>query len=522
MKKQLFLFLTFLLLQNQLNAQQKTNNIPGTSKYPNCVFYEIFIRSFYDSNGDGIGDINGIAQKLDYLQTLGVQGLWITPVNPSPSYHKYDVTDYYNIDKEYGTLNDYKTLIKEAHKRNIKLLMDMVINHCSSQHPWFKDAVANPKGEYRNYFVWKNPAEVTDEKDHWYVIRNNRAENLIHAQNFQPGEQAYYGFFSSEMPDLNYDNPKVRSEMIKAGKFWFQEVGVDGYRLDAAKWIFPPGEETKNYAWWQEFTAAMRNVKPDAFFVGEITDSYSLTAPYLKNALTSVFNFDLGFDLIESLKEEKDTSIVNLVKTSRDYFLKASPQFIDATFITNHDQNRIGSEMQGNIQKMKLAAAILLTLPGSPFVYYGEEIGMLGTKPDENIREPFLWNTIDKDLNRCKWMTPKFSTDTTVVPLALQIGDVNSIYDHYKKLIELRNANRVLNSGNIQSVNFNDDELLAYNRILGENSLLVIHNLTGKSKTVELKSLSKKYSHIIYSSKINSEFDGTSINIVPYQSVVLQ
>lgn len=516
------LFSQQLIAQNDLiNTSQNLNSFQSNI-FPNCVFYQIFIRSYYDSNGDGIGDINGITQKLDYLQGLGVHGLWITPVNPSPSYHKYDVTDYYDIDKEYGTLDDFKLLINEAHNRNIKVVMDMVINHCSSNHPWFVKAMADTNSEYRNYFVWKKATAVSSEKNHWYVIRNNKPANLITTKTFDKNEYAYYGFFSSDMPDFNYDNPKVREEMIKSGKFWLQEIGVDGYRLDAAKWIYPEQEADKSQAWWREYTAALRTVKPDAFFVGEITDNFKHTAPYLKDALTSVFNFDLGYALIPSLNTEKDTGIAVLIKNSRDYFINASPTFVDATFLTNHDQNRIGSQLKGNIIKMKLAANILLTLPGSPFIYYGEEIGMLGPKPDENIREPFLWDQISNDNGRCKWINAKFTTDQTVTPLALQVNDATSIYNHYHALIKLRNSNDALTHGEIAPVDFANKGVIAYRRIYNEDDLLVVHNITSNIIKVQIDALQKKYFATYYSSNDNNLLTGTTIMLQPYASIILK
>nr|MBK9649888.1 hypothetical protein [Bacteroidota bacterium] len=230
------------------NAKSAQQNL--TASFPNCVFYEIFIRSFCDSNNDGIGDIPGIISKLDYLHDLGIEGIWLTPFNPSPSYHKYDVTDYYNVDEEYGTLDDVRELITEAHKRNIKVIMDFVVNHTSVQHPWFIEAQKSKTNAYHNYYTWADENNLPGEKHWWHFLQSNSKQTI-------EGEK-YLGFFDRSMPDLNYDNNDVRSEIIKAGKYWLKDIGMDGFRLDAAKWIYMPGNEKTNYSWWQQFVSEMK------------------------------------------------------------------------------------------------------------------------------------------------------------------------------------------------------------------------------------------------------------------------
>jgi len=227
---------TILLLSviNILNAQDKQN----VSKWPRGITYEIFVQSFADSNGDGIGDIKGMISKLDYLQELGVEGIWLMPMNPSPSYHKYDVSDYYDIHPDYGTLADFKNFVMEAHKRNIKVVMDMVLNHSSNQNPWFKEALKDEHIKYWDYYVWthKNdpkvqPATVTSADGTQRRVRSNwsAAEN---------SDYLYFSHFGRNMPDLNFDNPKLQQEIFKVGKFWLSEAGVDGFRLDAARHVF--------------------------------------------------------------------------------------------------------------------------------------------------------------------------------------------------------------------------------------------------------------------------------------------
>lgn len=472
--------------------------------FPNCVCYEIFVRSFCDSNGDGIGDINGITSRLDYLKELGIEAIWLTPFNPSPTYHKYDVTDYYAIDAEYGTLEDMRTLITEAHNRNIKIIMDLVINHCSSEHPWFKEACKSETNAMRNFFVWKKENELSKKDQGWHYVYKDKKP--------VKGEK-YYGFFWGGMPDLNFDNPNVRSEIIEIGKYWLGKMGMDGFRLDAAKWIFPPGREKDNYIWWQEFTAAMRTVKPDAFFLGEITDNAASTAPYLQNALTSVFNFDLGFKIIPNLVVMNDSGIVQLLNDARAYYQKQAPNFVDATFLTNHDQNRIGSDLQGDISKMKLAASVLLTLPGTPFIYYGEEIGMLGKKPDENIREPFLWDEKDKDDGQCSWIKAEYSVYGKVTPLKEQKGNQQSLYNHYKRLIQVRNHFTALRLGEAEISPLSDMKHIIYTMKFKDEKIIVVHNLADKAFEIDPMMIAKGNHEVIFADGEGGSFAGKIMNI---------
>lgn len=240
---------------------------------PSTVFYEVFVRSFADSNGDGIGDFKGLTRKLDYLNDgnpdtdsdLGIGGIWLMPINPSPSYHGYDVTDYRQINPDYGTLDDFREFLNEAHKRGIKVIMDLVVNHTSKEHPWFKEAAADKSSSYRDWYVWAEDSgtatsgsSAAGSGNPWHSVRGDH----------------YLGIFWEGMPDLNFDNPKVRKEITATGQFWLKQ-GVDGFRLDAAKHIYEDlqtdksqATTDKNVAWWQEFRSGLKEVKPDAYLVG--------------------------------------------------------------------------------------------------------------------------------------------------------------------------------------------------------------------------------------------------------------
>ncbi len=446
--------------------------------HPGAVYYEIFVRSFSDSNGDGIGDIPGIIQKLDYLKELGIKGIWLTPVHPSPTYHKYDVMNYREIDPEYGSIDDMKRLVKEAHARDISILMDYVVNHTSSQHPWFKSALSQPSSLNRNYYIWANESEKSrwDPQPYnpglpwqWHKVDSN-----------DTSKGRYYGFFWSEMPDLNFDNLEVRKTMIDNAKFWLKEVGIDGFRLDAAQHVYELNEHHKSIAWWEEFRKGVESVKKDVYLVGEIVNADSIVTGYF-SGLKANFHFDLGKQILSMLKDEKVPSdFIEKLSASIIHHKAKRPDCIDAIFLTNHDQDRIMSELSGNEAKARLAASILLTLPGQPYVYYGEEIGMLGKKPDEAIREPIRWTNNGKDSYTTTWEALRFNIDQTI-SVESQKENTTSLYHQYKELISFRHSSKDLLSGDIQPVNLNE-HLLAYTR----GNLLIVHNLSAKNIPLDI------------------------------------
>ena len=468
-----------------------------TDPWPRGVNYQIFVRSFSDGDKDGLGDLKGITAKLDYLKELGVNGIWITPVNKSPSYHKYDITDYLSIDPECGSMEDLKNLTKEVHKRGMHILMDLVVNHTSKLHPWFLSAAADTASPHRDYYLWSAAKKVAGSQNWWPLKENNK-----------PNTQLYFGHFGSNMPDLNYDNVKVRQEIIKIGQYWIQETGIDGYRLDAAQHIYPDDAHDKSRKWWQEFRAAMEKQNKNFFMVGEVWNVDAIVAPYLKDGLHSVFNFDLAGTILKVVKNESDDSLVLKHQRTMALYNAMNPGYVDATFLSNHDQNRSGSELHENPEKIKLAAAILLTLPGTPYIYYGEELGMKGFRPDEYVREPFLWDDASKDINRTKWIQPKYNTDKKTASLKAQKSDSNSIFNHYKTLISLRNSNMILQLGTLAPIVFKTPGLLGYSRTLNGRTVYIVHNLTAKNVTFDLDILGLKTIDVLFE---NSKIKATAV-----------
>ena len=479
---QLLLTLGLLWLAACAPEQQKTIIEEASNRWPHGVTYEIFVQSFCDSNGDGIGDLNGMTSKLDYLVDLGVEAVWLMPVMPSPTYHKYDVTDYYDVHQDYGTKEDFQRFVQEAHLREIKVVIDLVINHTSNQHPWFQEAVVNPESKYRDYFVWATEQEIKDEGSLTKEVSED-SDNLKQWHQAEGNQERYYGFFWGGMPDLNFDNPEVVQEIFQIGEFWLSEMDVDGFRLDAAKHIFPDHRPQDNHQWWIDFRQEMEKFKPDVYLIGEVWADLETVAPYLQG-LNAVFNFDLSNRIAETIKKGSGPDLAAFQQHVLDFYQDYSSDFIDATFLTNHDQNRIMSVLNGNQEQAKLAASMLMTLPGAPYIYYGEEIGMTGMKPDEQIREPFLWAPQAEDSCRTTWEEPVYSTEQNVPPLSLQQQDPNSIYSHYKSLIHTRKSSDVLALGAIAALDIAPGQLSSFYRFHQGDTVLVLHNLAATPITL--------------------------------------
>jgi len=428
-----------------------------------AVFYEIFVRSFYDSNEDGIGDFNGITQKLDYLENLGINAIWLMPIHPSPSYHGYDVMDYYAVNPEYGTMDDFKALLDKAHKRNIKIIIDLVLNHTSSQHPFFVEANNNLQSPYRDWYLWSN------------IAVNN---------NWHKGKNGYYfGLFSSEMPDLNYNNPAVTKEMENVVSFWLNDIGVDGFRVDAAKHLIEEGNEVENtqatHEWYKGFYTFYKSNNPNTYMVGEAFNGGATLAKTYENQLDQMFNFELADSFISSIRTQRNAPI----KSAFDRTLRDKPDFNMATFLTNHDQNRVMSLLGGNTQKAKLSAFLLLTIPGTPFIYYGEEIGMEEFKPDEDLRRPMQWSAVENAgfSTVTPWRAPY--KNYPQVNVTAQEDDPNSLLNQYHNLIQIRRQHSALRTGHVTIIETGNTGIYAILCSDRDETLLILANLTGQPVT---------------------------------------
>jgi alpha-amylase len=440
----------------------------------NGVCYEIFVRSFFDSNGDGIGDFKGMTAKLDYLndgnpnsnKSMGVNCVWLMPIMASPSYHGYDQTDYYTVNPQYGTNDDFKTFTQEAKKRGIRVIIDLVINHTSREHAWFKAAGSDPNSPYRNWYIFSdtNPG---------YASPNGGP--AWHRNPYGAG--FYYAAFDSSQPDLNLRNPDVNKEINKITEFWLKEMGVDGFRMDAVKHLIENGQVQVNtretQAWLRDYRKFYKSVKPDSFVIGEIFGSSSELAGYYPDGLDHFFDFTTAQGIVNSARQG-NTGFVNL---ALDSFSKLPFQRY-GSFLTNHDQNRVFSTLRTDVGSMKMAATALLTLPGLPFMYYGEEIGMSGFKPDPELRTPMQWTgdaatggfTTGKPWQALNADTPKFN-------VAAQESDPASLLNVYRALVKARRTTPALASGNLLPVSASEGGVATYLRRLGDSTALVMLNM---------------------------------------------
>ncbi len=489
------------------------------SEWPHAVSYEIFVRSFCDSSGDGIGDFRGMTSRLDHLSELGVEGIWLMPIHPSSSYHKYNVEDYYDVHPDYGTLEDFREFVEEAGNLGIRVVIDMVINHSGNRLPWFRDATEFGKDSpYWDYYIWAHGDTLqayVDRMTSEYPVygRRNRWHNLRGTGYY------YYSYFGRSMPQLNYDNPQVREEVFDIGRFWLSDVGVDGFRLDAALHIYPEDRVEDIHRWWEEYRYEMEKIKEDVYLLGEVWAPAEITGPFL-NGMPALFNFDLSGAIQEAVIKGEEGTLVTAQADMLSFYSSVNPDFIDATFITNHDQNRIMSVVDGHEDKARMAAALLFTLPGSPYVYYGEEIGMLGMKPDPNIREGFLWDSEDMDYCRTTWKDPVYNTDETVIPLAIQREDRNSLFHYYSELIRLRNHSNGLTYGTLKPVSHGVKGLAVFKREHEKESLLVIHNLSGNQLQYKPGGELSRYRRVKYDYNGASRTGG-QIELPPYSTLIL-
>jgi glycosidase len=440
-----------------------------------AVFYEVFVRSFADSTtgplaNDGIGDLQGLIEKLDYLNDgdpstttdLGVTGIWLMPVAEAASYHGYDATDYRAIEADYGNNADFKRLIEEAHRRGIRVIVDLVLNHTSDEHPWF-DQAADPASPNHRWYIWSD--EQPDYLGPW-------GQPVWH----RLGDRWYYGIFWSGMPDLNYDNPEVTAAMQDVATFWLDDLGADGFRLDAIRHLDEDGAIQENtpgtFEWLAGFYEHYKSVKPDAFAVGEVWDDTETAAQYVGGKVDAVFEFDLAQAIMDAVLTG-DRSVLSAAMMTT---LQSFPPGQYATFLTNHDQDRVMSELGGQADSAGLAATILLTLPGVPFIYYGEEIGMTGVKPDELIRTPMQWAAGPHAGFTTAQPWQPVNDDYEAVNVAALSADPDSLLSLYRRAIALRNAHPALRTGAFVPVEVENRKVYAFLRQTPDETLLALFN----------------------------------------------
>lgn len=484
------------------------------------IYYQIFVGSFSDSDGDGTGDLRGIINRFDYLNdgdpnsglSLGVEGIWLSPIFRSPSYHKYDVSDYYEIDPKFGTMADLQELIDLCHSRNVQIILDLVVNHTSDDHPWFQAFVnAHQKGdtenEYYDFYSWSetNAAGAT-----YYGISGTG--------------QYFEGNFSGDMPELNFDNEAVRQTVVDIAKYYL-DMGVDGFRFDAAKYIYY-GHEAENAEFWMWYMDELRSIKPDIYTVAEVWDADSFTYPYF--ASTNCFNFSMSQSSGKIASAAKGGNVNALFSYVAQYLDDIHAQNEDAmmiTFIANHDMDRTAGFLTVDSGNAYVAANLAILMPGSTFIYYGEEIGMLGSRggasTDANRRLAMPWGDGDtvKDPVGASYTTGQ--KNGTVVD---QLPDGDSMYNHYKKLIAIRKANPEIAYGEMTPLKTSGKQggfLCTYEG----STVAVIHNTTSETATIDLATLTTDVSLtqlVAFVGRGEATLEGTVLTIAPQTSVVLK
>ncbi len=493
------------------------------------VFYEIFVGSFSDSNGDGVGDLRGIINRMDYLndgdpdsgKSLGIEGIWLTPIFRSPTYHKYDATNFYEVDSSFGTMDDLKELIDLCHERNVKLILDLAINHTSTNNKWFIE--------------FKNAHRNGDESSPYYDFYTWGTQKYVAGHAFEriPDTDHYYecNFFSG-MPELNFDNEAVREEVVNIAEFYL-DLGVDGFRFDAAKYIYF-GDDAASAEFWTWYIGRLKEIKPDIYTVAEVWDSDSITEIYYP--ALNCFNFTLAQSSGVLADTARMGNVNSLTKYTESFLKTVKALRSDAMIVpfqANHDNDRAAGYLTVASGYAKTAANLLILGPGSPFIYYGEEIGIKGSRGSANTdadrRLAMLWGDGDtvKDPSEATYNKKNQQSNGTV---ADQKGDADSLYSYYKKLIMIRNANPEIARGEYTSLNLEGTNVGGFIATYEGSSCLVLHNTSGKAVTLDLSkigggqftTLAAFIGETSFEDPVRTALDGTMLTIDPQTSVVVR
>jgi maltose alpha-D-glucosyltransferase / alpha-amylase len=489
--------------------------------YKDAVFYEINVRAFYDSNGDGHGDLKGLTQKLDYLHDLGVDCIWLMPIYRSPLRDDgYDISDYYNIAETFGSVDDLKTLLQEAHDRNIRIIMDLVLNHTSDEHPWFKASRSDKNSAYRDYYVWSD----TDQKykDTRIIFLDTEPSNWTWDE--ATGQYYWHRFYASQ-PDLNFDNPKVQEEMLNVARFWL-DLGVDGFRADAVPYLFErEGTNCENlpetHSYLKNLRAFLDKNYPGRILLCEANQWPEEVRPYFGDGdeFHMGFHFPIMPRIYMALKKGRADDMIEILHRTPP--IPENCQW--CTFLRNHDEltlemvtpeerewmwqqyapearmklnlgirRRLSPLLDNDRRKIELANSLLFTLPGSPIIYYGDEIGMGDNidLPDRNgVRTPMQWD----DSPNAGFTTGqpftelvKSDLDYQHVNVASQLADKSSLFHTISRMVHIRKEHPAFGRGAMDWVQTDNPSLAVYMRRDEEESFLIINNLSDQEQMVSL------------------------------------
>ncbi len=517
-----FLFLLTFSLQ-AVTAQQpspKTQHPQARAKEE--IIYHVFQRSFYDSNGDMQGDLNGIRLKLDYLQKLGVTAILLTPLYQSPFYHNYFADDFKNIDPTYGTMRDYLALIKELHKRGMKFYMDMETQYVTEDHIWWKDGVNNLHSKYSDYILYDDKAHTTPST----IIFN--LKGLL-------GYDSVYrrittvNLYSKGVQDYNYKLFKFWVDPNGDGKF---DDGVDGFRLDHMMDNLDNKEPDLFEKFWRPLLSKLRLVNPKLNIVAEQAQWGSLGLDYFKNGgVDRVFAFRLAF-AIRSFKKDQ------IVKAADSTFLATPANKQQVVFLENHDTPRFSYGVKGNADQLKLGAALNLLLGGIPSIYYGQELGMSGTNAalgatdanDIPNRSAFEWYKSDQGKGMAYWYNVKgpwrktFNNDVANDGISLEEeqGDPNSLWNFYRKMISIRKAHPEISKGKYQTLTNSSGDVFSFIRYEGARQIVVAVNLSDKPRNAEITLRNAAPLKVIYGAPAGMQNGSRiSLSLPPYGLEVL-
>ena len=532
--------------------------------YKDAVFYEVYVRAFYDSDGDGHGDLRGLTQKLDYLKELGVDCLWLLPIYPSPLKDDgYDIANYYDIHHSYGNLDDFIALINAAHERGLRVITDLVLNHTSDQHPWFRAARANPRSIFRNYYVWSDSSLTY--RDARIIFTDTEESNWAWDE---ASKQYYWHRFYSSQPDLNYDNPLVQEEMMKIMSFWL-DLGVDGFRADAVPYLFErEGTSCENLPETHAFLKTIRefiNVNyPGRVLLAEANQWPEDLLPYFGDGDDEFhmgFNFPIMPRIFMSIRKADRTQLVWIM--GRTPFLRETNQW--GIFLRNHDEltlemvteeerqwmwkqyapesrmrlnlgirRRLAPLLDNDRRRIELAHSLLFTLPGSPIMYYGDEIGMGDNiwLPDRNgVRTPMQWsaeaNAGFSEAPLQSLYSPLIDDDVygpAKVNVEAQRRDTFSMWNTIRHMIAVRKEHHAFGWGEFEWIDCNNDSVAAYRRTYEDETILVFQNLSDKAQKISYKPKRplKVRADLLTQREYPSEKGRVVLKLEPYQYLWLK
>lgn len=466
----------------QMEAVNVHESQAANDNYRN--YYEIFPYSYADSDGDGIGDLQGIIDRLDYIEELGINGIWLTPICPSTTYHKYDVINYCEIDSQFGTMEDFDRLMEECNARGIDVILDLVVNHSSSQHEWFREAA--------EYIGTLGADETPDPAVCPYVDYYNFTREYAGGFTQLEGTDWYYeSRFWSGMPDLNLDSEAVRQEIDEIVLFWLDK-GVAGFRLDATTSYYT-GDDAKNIAFMEWLTGCVKEKKPDAYLVGECWANNQTYTAYYASGMDSFFNFDFadqGGNINKVLTGGSARAFGENIVAVDSAIAAKNPAYINAAFTSNHDTGRSAGFYAGDnaAAQIKMAQALAMMMGGNYFLYYGDEIGMKGSGDDENKRCPMQWGGADTGM--CDSLATK-EIDMIYGSVEEQQADGNSILRFVQEGLALRSAFPEIARGENSVVEaLSDEDVLVLQKDYEGSQLLIVMNLSESGRTVDLSQVS--------------------------------